>query len=113
LMAGIAFITFVARSFISGGMPPVFVGILIIPWAVGSLVGIRITTKRDQSTLLGATLGGALGTLVCPVSIILYRYGLEHLFDMCRYLAIAACMGGLLGAIIGVVREGITTSRRP
>ena len=61
--------------------------------------------------------GGLLGTILCPGSIIVYLYlngmnGVNNLNALWQISALAACGSGLLAAFVGIPREGIRVNSR-
>ena len=119
ITAGFAFISFVAHWLIATGLagPPLRLVLLILPWAVGSLVGMAIAIRRGISTLAGTMIGGTLGTLICPGTIFIYLYlnsmnGVRSLDTIGWQMGLAACGSGLLAAVVGILREGVTILRQ-
>jgi hypothetical protein len=118
-MSGAAFIALVVQWQISvrGGDMAFRIALSTVPWAIGSLAGIAIADRRDRSTLVGAIVGGTLGTFICPSLIGIYLYlnglnGIKSLNGVWWQLAFAACGGGLLAAFIDIPRRGLTLRRK-
>jgi hypothetical protein len=76
-------------------------------------VGFYLAARRNRSTLLGASCGGVVGTLLFPGTIIVYLYlndmnGVRSLRDnIGMQLALAACGSGLLAAVVDILRTGL------
>ncbi len=62
VVAGCAFVAFAAKWLMSldPDLHPIRLGLLIVPWAVGTFVGIAIAGRRHRSTLAAAMGGGSL-----------------------------------------------------
>ncbi len=115
--AGIAFVAFIARWMLtfdeSRLYPMLRLALFLLPWAIGSFLGIAIAARYQRSSLLGAICGGILGAWLCPGLPFVYSYanglhGVRSLSLVGEQLAFAACGSGLLAGIVGILREGIT-----
>jgi hypothetical protein len=115
VMAGCAFIGFVTNWLLAMGLGARV--IVVIPWGLGSLLGIYFADRYKRSTLVGAMIGGMVGHMIFPGSIIVYLYlnqmnGVRSLLEnVWMPLLLAACGSGLLAAIIDIFRTGITLRR--
>ena len=115
MMAGCSFVAFVTQWLISQSR-----GVMSYPmvtsWALGSFAGLYLAARSNRSTLLGAICGGMLGNLVFPGTIIIFLYvngmnGVNSLSALWMQIAFAVCGSGLLAAIVGIIREGISLRR--
>ncbi len=108
VVAGCAFVAFAAKWLMSldPDLHPIRLGLLIVPWAVGTFVGIAIAGRRHRSTLAAAMVGGSLAATMCPGLFLVYANGLTHLSALGQLLAFAACGSGLLAAVVDIVRQG-------
>ena len=89
---------------------------VILPWAVGTYVGISKMARRQQSTLIGGLVGGGLGALLLPGLPTIFFYTPGSMMFRIGYAAwgvgIGMCCGGIVSGIVGVVGGRLSVRRR-
>ncbi len=112
----VAFVSSAISLMLNVGLPFFAIVPLIVPWAVGTYIGISKMARRQQSTLVGGLVGGGLGALLLPGLPTFFFFTPGSMMIRIGYAAwgvgIGMCCGGILAGIVGVVGGRLSVRRR-
>lgn len=91
--------------------------VLILSWAVGTVVGIFLAERFSQSTVAGSLIGGIMGTLSCYLLLEAFVLRSRMLAELSvsgimMFVGFSMCGSAVFAALVGIVRGGITTPWR-
>jgi len=104
---GLACFAACARVLVDIGIPGMLVAYTTLPCAIGAFFGMTRTHMNKRSTLLGSLMGGGVGLIPAALFAVLgVATGQMHISVMILGPALASlCVSGLVGEMVGVVRE--------
>ena len=114
LTAAVAFVSFVVQFFLYAGAPAGATLSIVVPWSVGSTIGIVQMAKRQRSWLIGGMLGGGAALLIHPGLSFLCLYPpdsplAERLLRVAYAVGLGMGGGAILSGVFGVFRMRCTS----